>query len=340
MSATALIVFREVLEAALIIGIVMAATRGIAGRNAWVSLGAALGLAGAIMVAIFAEAIASAAEGMGQELLNAIVLFVAVVMLGWHNIWMSRHGRMLTREISAVGDAVRANERPITALAVVIGVAVLREGAEVVLFLYGIAAAQGTQGNAMLTGGLIGLALGAGAGAVIYFGLIRFAGRYLFAITSGLILFLAAGMAAQGARFLSQAGYLPSLGQSVWDTSAVLSDRGPIGSLLHVLIGYTSRPDGIQVLLYCLTLLAIGGLMYLFRNPRTGGSSAAVATAMIVMLGAFGISQTRDAQAADVAGVLTAQAAALKETGTLSPTASFAGSRSRPWGLLSPVSPS
>ncbi|SLN69778.1 FTR1 family iron permease [Oceanibacterium hippocampi] len=268
MSATAIIVFREVLEAALIIGIVMAATSGLDRRGLWIGLGVLLGIAGAVLVAFFAEAVASAAAGMGQELLNAIILFIAVVMLGWHNIWMSRHGREMSRQLSAVGKAVRAASRPISVLAVVVGVAVLREGAEVVLFLYGIAAAEGGEAGSMLAGGLLGLALGGAAGALIYFGLARFAGRYLFAITGGLILFLAAGMAAQAARFLAQAAYLPSLGHRIWDSSDLLSENGTVGTLLHVLIGYTARPDGIQVLFYCVTLIAIGGLMYLFRAPR------------------------------------------------------------------------
>ena len=88
-----LIVFREVLEAALIIGIVAAATKGIAGRSVWLAAGVGLGVAGAALVAALASEIASAAEGIGQELLNASILFSAVLMLAWHNIWMSRHAR-------------------------------------------------------------------------------------------------------------------------------------------------------------------------------------------------------------------------------------------------------
>lgn len=275
MSATLLIVFREVLEAALVVGIVMAATRGVARRNLWVTIGVASGAAGAVLVAIFAEAVASAAAGMGQELFNAAVLFLAVAMLGWHNIWMTRAGRAMGREIAAIGQAVRSEERPISMLAVVIGLAILREGSEVVLFLYGIAASQGSDTTTMLAGGVLGLALGVGAGMVIYFGLVRFAGRYLFAVTGWLILLLAAGMAAQGAKYLSQAGYLPVLGQRIWDTSAMISDQGAIGSILHILVGYTARPDGIQLLFYAATLVAIGGLMYLCGERRKPANQGA-----------------------------------------------------------------
>lgn len=76
-----IIVFREVLEAGLIIGIVMAATHGVAGRSRMVVFGVAAGVLGALVVAVFAGAISQAFEGSGQEMFNAAVLGVAVVML-------------------------------------------------------------------------------------------------------------------------------------------------------------------------------------------------------------------------------------------------------------------
>src|SRR6266481_8457376 len=128
MLGTSIIVFREVLEAALIVGIVMAASSGASGRGRWVSCGIAGGVAGAGFVAAFAGRIAAAASGIGQELLNAVILLLAVGMLGWHNIWMSRHGRQLTVTARAVGDAVISGARPLYVLSIVTGLAVLREG--------------------------------------------------------------------------------------------------------------------------------------------------------------------------------------------------------------------
>ena len=275
MFATALIVFREVLEAALVIGIVLAATRGVKGRWPVLVAGLVAGLGGAFLVAAFAEVIGQAAEGMGQEVFNAAVLFAAVVMLGWHNVWMSRAGRAMAREFTAVGAAVRNNERSIAILAVIVGLAVLREGSEVVLFLYGIAA-QGSDRSGMIAGGLIGLGLGTVAGGAIYFGLVRIAGRYLFAATGAMILLLAAGMAAHGAKFLAQGGYLPDLGAGLWDTSAWIADQSVTGTLLRALIGYVARPDGIQLLFYVMTLIIIGGLMYVMRGGKTPPRPVAV----------------------------------------------------------------
>ena len=113
MLSTAIIVFREILEAALIIGVVLAASRGVVGRNKAVFAGIFGGLAGAVLVALFAGEISSAVAGSGQELFNATVLLIAVVMLGWHNVWMKRHGREMARAMADIGAAVRSGGRPI-----------------------------------------------------------------------------------------------------------------------------------------------------------------------------------------------------------------------------------
>src|SRR4051812_21422872 len=161
MLATAIIAFREVLEAALIVGIVMAAAQGVPRRGLWVSMGIGGGAAGAALVAAFAGSIASSLAGVGQELFNAAVLFTAVVMLAWHIVWMKQHGREMAAEAADLSRAVAAGSRPLYALATVVGLAVLREGSELVLFLYGIAASgSGGESVAMLSGCALGLAAG------------------------------------------------------------------------------------------------------------------------------------------------------------------------------------
>jgi high-affinity iron transporter len=258
MLGAAIIVFRVVLEAALIVGIVMAASHGLIGRALWISGGVAAGVVGAGLVAAFAAKIAAAASGMGQELLNAAILLLAVGMLGWHNVWMSRHGRALAVTVRSIGDAVTSGARPLYALTIVTGLAVLREGSETVLFLYGIAAGGGTTASTLLGGGVLGLAAGVGMGAALYLGLLRIPPRQLFAVTGWMVLLLAAGMASQAVGFLVQADMLPALGDAVWDTSAVLTEDSLVGRVLHTLIGYVSRPEGIQIVAYLATLLALG----------------------------------------------------------------------------------
>jgi high-affinity iron transporter len=261
MPATLLIVFREIIEAGLIIGIVMAATEGVPRRGFWIACGVAAGVLGACVVAAFAGEIGNLFAGSGQELFNAAVLSLAVLMLTWHNVWMAGHGRAMAQDMRKAGAAVAAGERPMTALAVVVGVAVLREGAEVVLFLYGIASQGGTSHQAMLLGGALGLAAGACVSALIYYGLLAIPAHKLFRVTSGLITLLAAGMAAQAILYVQQSGYFEFLTSTIWNTSWLLREDSLTGRLLHTLVGYNDRPDGAQLLVYLSTVVAIVVLM-------------------------------------------------------------------------------
>lgn len=257
MFASALIVFREVLEAALIVGIVAAATRGIPRRSRWILGGVALGIVGALAVAGAADAMSRFAEGMGPELFNATILAVAVLMLAWHNIWMASHGRELSSNARAIGGEIRAGTRQLSVVLIVVAVAVLREGSETVLFLYGIAISESSSMGALAAGGVVGLLGGALVGYLLFRGLLRIPLKWFFGVTSALVLVLAAGMAAQSARFLIQADALPSLGAPVWDTSSWVSNSSIAGKVLQGLMGYDARPAGMQIAFFIAALVAI-----------------------------------------------------------------------------------
>src|SRR4029453_393647 len=278
MFATAVIVFREVLEAALIIGILAAATRDVPERNRWLAAGIGAGLLGAGIVALGTGRIAELASGVGQELFNAAVLGIAVVMLAWHNLWMSSHGAALAADARKVGTAVRDGRRARSVLLIVVGLAVLREGSETVLFLYGVAATEGGGSLPMLAGGLAGIVGGVAVGWLLYAGLLRIPLRWFFTATGILVLFLAAGMASQAARFLIQADVLPSLATPLWDTSSWLPQTSVVGAVLHSLVGYEAQPSGMQIVFYVLVLSAIAmGMKWVNKNgapsPRKGALS-------------------------------------------------------------------
>ena len=276
MLATLLIVFREAIEAGLIVGIVLAATRGVARRGLWISLGVGVGALGACVVAAFADRIATLFGGSGQALFNAVVLAVAVAMLTWHNVWMASHGRAMARDVRRLGTEVQSGERPLAALAVVCAAAVMREGSEVALFLYGVAAAGGVTAPAMLLGGVLGLLGGAGMSTLMFFGLLRIPAHRFFAATSGLITLLAAGLASQAVNFLQQAGYFEVGTSTLWNTSWLLSDNSLGGRLGHTLVGYTAQPSAAQFAVYLATIAGILGLTWMVRHaPTLDGRPAA-----------------------------------------------------------------
>lgn len=257
MLAALLIVFREVLEAGLIVGIVLAATEGVPGRGRWIGAGILVGLAGSAVVALSAERLGALFSGSGQELFNAVILLAAVAMLSWHIVWMAGHSRELSGDMKALGRSVVSGENTLTAMAAVVGVAILREGAEVVLFLYGVAASGTDTPWSLLLGGLSGVGLGVALSWLIYRGLLVIPARRLFSVTNGLLSLLAAGMAGQAVVFLAKAGVLPPLADEVWDTSSILRDDGVLGRAMHAIVGYSDRPMGIQVAAYVSVLIVL-----------------------------------------------------------------------------------
>jgi high-affinity iron transporter len=268
MLGTAIIIFREVLEAALIVGLVLAATRGVGNRIRWISAGIGGGILGAVLLALVADQIGSMAHGMGQEVLNASILFAAVLMLSWHLLWMKSHSIEIANKLRQVGSAVVTGDKEPVVLAVIIGLAILREGSESVLFLYGLAAA-GTNITQMFSGTVLGLLAGIAAGAVLYLGIARIPTGRLFQVSGWLILLLTAGLASQAVSYLVQADMLPAMGYAIWDSSSLLSQSSAVGNVLHILVGYVDKPMGIQILTYLLTVgILVSAMSYMNRQDQ------------------------------------------------------------------------
>jgi high-affinity iron transporter len=269
MLASLVIVFREVFEAGLVIGIVLAATQGIAGRAAWLAGGIGVGVLGAALLALFAGALENAFAGNGQEVFNAAVLIAAVAMLSWHQLWMANHGRQIAGEMRALGKDVALGRRSLFAMALVVGVAVLREGAEVVLFLYGIAASGNEGWTALMLGGALGVVPGALVSYLLYRSLVAIPVARLFAVTGWLIALLAAGMAGQAAAILAGADLVPAWGYQLWDTSRLLPEASIPGRALHALVGYADRPMGVQLAAWLVVLSALVlGARWTRRAPQ------------------------------------------------------------------------
>lgn len=258
MFTASLIVFREVFEMAIIISIILAATKSVTGRGFWVGLGIAGGLMLVSVLACFAPAINRLATQLGQHVFHALVLFVASLLIGWSVVWMQQHGKEIAMRMKAVSQAVSSGQTPLYMLAVVVGLAVLREGSEIVLFLYGIFAAGEASFTDIAFGIMAGSVTGILTGFLMYFGLIRVPVKQLFTISSSLLTLLAAGMVAKGVGHLVKANLLPALINPLWDTSTILSQHSLLGRFLSIVIGYQDHPAGIQVIFYITTLVLIG----------------------------------------------------------------------------------
>lgn len=265
MPSSAIIFFREVFEIVLILGIVLAATRGLPGRRKWIALGFAGGLLGSTLVAAFTDSISMLAEGMGQEIFNAAVLAVAALFIGWTVLWMKRHAREMKAQFTRLGQAVASGDMPFYSLSLVIALAILREGSEMVLFSYGMIA-SGQSAASIAAGAAIGLLGGSVLGVLIYKGLITISPRYFLQITGWLLVLLVAGMMSQATEQLIAAGYFEKFSGTVWNTAWLIRDDSMVGETLGILLGYTSEPSKAQIFAYALTLLLLAGLIKLTES--------------------------------------------------------------------------
>ena len=247
MIAALIIVFREVFEAGLIIGIVLAVTRTVPHRNQWIGGGVLAGVLAACVVAVFAGALVEPVRRHGAGTVQRRDPDRRRRDADLAQCLDGAPRQRTRRRIAGGGKAVVEGSKSLLALAVVVGVAVLREGSEVVLFLYGVLAGGNDSGLSVALGGLVGLVLGALVCMLTYFGLVKIPTRALFATTTILIALLAAGMAAQAAAFLEKANWLTALDNVVWDSGWLLSDSSILGKALHTLIGYTDQPTAMQL---------------------------------------------------------------------------------------------
>ena len=179
-------------------------------------------------------------------------------MLAWHCVWVSTHGKEMSMDARRLGTSVREGSSAPRALTVAVALAVLREGAETVLFVAGLATGAAADSHSMMLAAAMGLAGGVVLGLLIYFGLSRVKPQHLFGVTNVLIVVLAAAIASQLARALAQSGLVELWSGPVWDSSRLLATDSPVGIVLHALAGYDATPSGLQLAFYVGTLLLIG----------------------------------------------------------------------------------
>lgn len=238
-----------------------AATKEVDGRSKWILAGLGLGILGSITIAFFTDKISASLGGMGQEFFNGLVLLTAAAMISWTTLWMQKHAKSLSGEFKKLGSEIRLGEKPLYILLIAVFLSVLREGAEIALITYSYYI-SGIELEQILLGLVSGITLGAMFGTALYFGMLKVFGRYFFMITTWILVFLAAGIAAHGAGFLIDAELIPSLYDPVFDSSQILSQESFFGKFLHIFFGYIDRPAGSQLVAYFLTLgILVMGLM-------------------------------------------------------------------------------
>lgn len=273
MGATFVVVLREGFEAALLLGIVYAYLTqiGHADSRRYVTLGAALAVAASVVMGMAVSLLSGPLTDIGPDVVALVVIFGAVALLTWHGWWMGRHARQLRGELQRRVDAAHASHQ-LWIVGLIAFTGVFREGAETVLFLWGLMAQiQDASSWAAVVGGAAGLVAAAALGWIVFQGGRRLSVQHFFAVTSVLILFLAAGLFSAGVGRLQGIGLLPG-GDPLWDTSWLLDDHGGVGGFLAGLIGYRARPSALEALAYVVYLVGASALFLpsVFRGARNG----------------------------------------------------------------------
>lgn len=236
------IVWRESLEALLVVGILHAwlAHQGAgpgALRPLWGGVAAGVGLAVALSVVLlrFGEAL----PPEGQEYFQIGLTLVAAVLIVQMVFWMRAQGGGLRRGLEqGLSAAVQSGSRwGVFAIAMI---AVAREGAETVVFLYGVTAGGG--GGEVAAGIALALMLAAASYALLQIGGRVLSWRLFFRVTEVMLLLLAAALFVRGVETLAGLGFLP-YGAALWDSSALLDDGGRVGGIIADLTGYRAAPD-------------------------------------------------------------------------------------------------
>ncbi|MDR0773893.1 MAG: FTR1 family protein [Rickettsia sp.] len=251
----ALVVFRECLEIALLLGVILAVTKQLEKSRIYIIAGVMLGTVSAALFAFFTRSITVAFSGLGDEIFNSGVILLTVALIGWTIVWMQGYGIKIKQNLNDLSVRISSGDSSYIMLVLIVAATILREGMEIIILVYSISSVEIIDSNSYLLGLIIGMVSGLTLGVIIYLGLIKIVNQlYIFCISSILLMLVASGFAAEAAGILSSSGIITILSDQLWDSSWLISDRSIYGKFLKMITGYIARPNGLQVVFYICTL--------------------------------------------------------------------------------------
>lgn len=278
----ALVVFRECLEIALLLGIILAVTKQIEKSRIYIIAGSMFGTVSAALFAFFARAISVSFSGMGDEIFNSIVILLTVVLIAWTIVWMQGYGGKIKQDFNDLSEKIHSGDSSSIMLVLIVALTILREGMEIIILVYSISLVEVIDANSYILGLISGMVSGFALGIVIYLGLIKLAKqKYIFRISSILLMLIAGGFAAEAAGILTSSGIIMFLSDQLWDSSWLISDRSVYGKILNMITGYIARPNGLQVLFYISTIGLINILIQIKIRCMTNKNSLKISNGAV-----------------------------------------------------------
>ena len=257
MLQVALVIFREMLEISLILGIVLAATKSIKQARIYITAGIMGGFICSSILAFFITHLASTLSGFGEEMMDVVIIMITVVVVSGTAIWVKQSSIKLNEQVGKLSVELDNSLYARVMLVLVVTTTIFREGTEIVLFIHALAAAHSLSTLDYAIGFAVGMLAGVGVAIAISYGLGRIAVKYLFSVSFVLLALVAASLASEAAGILTSLGVVDLLSAPMWDSGDYISDFSMVGKILKVLIGYNSKPNMLELIFYVMTLFLI-----------------------------------------------------------------------------------
>ena len=251
-----LITLREGLEAALIIGIILAYLSKTGSRQQFkpIWFGTALGALASLITGVIIYFVAGELQGSAEQIFEGTAMFIAVGVLTWMIFWMRKQAVNIKMHLHAQIQSALTSGSSL-ALTVMAFLAVVREGIETVLFLFA-ATKTAESPFTFILGGLLGLFVAVLIGYAIYKGTSRFNLRTFFNVTSVVLFLFAAGLLAHGIHEFNEVGFIPAIIDHVWDINSLIPETSTFGWFLTALFGYNANPSLTETISYFVFLTA------------------------------------------------------------------------------------
>jgi high-affinity iron transporter len=245
-----IIVLREVIEAALLISVLLAVSRRLQLSVQWAPIALIAGALGAALYARLLEPVSELFDGVGQELINALMQFGISVLLVVIVLLIARRRERLGGPATVLTGL----------MAIAVALAAIREGSEILVYVFGFVTIESHRASVLL-GSLTGAGIGFSVGVLLYYLLLAIRVNHALWVSLTLLALAASSMCAQAVKLLIQADWLPS-GAPLWDTSALVNEQSMVGQFLYALIGYEATPSAIEAVAYfgSIGIIIVAGL--------------------------------------------------------------------------------
>jgi high-affinity iron transporter len=246
----AIVIFRECLEIALLLGIILASTSHIRNSRIYIIMGAMIGAFLASIFAFSVRAITVSYGTYGDEIFDSGIILLTALIISWTVVWMQGYTQKIKKDLGHLSEKITTGAVSKLIIISIVATTILREGAEILLFVYSISSAENISATEYVIGLGIGSLSGFLVGLVLYLGLIKLAGKYIFRVSTVLLTLIAAGLASQAAGLLTSVGVIELYSNNLWDSSWLADNNSIVGKMLSITIGYDSKPNGMQVIFY------------------------------------------------------------------------------------------